>query len=125
MPRQMTCLSCGEEDELTGERTAGGITISCDRCGARWPRDTPYTCATCGGRDIHMRGQALTQYSRGTQLSIVGLHYIPLCAQCDADMLARANQQKPVPGQYRSAAAGRGGEGGGEGDPGGLSILPR
>lgn len=121
MPRQMTCPGCGEQEELTGERTESGIHISCDACGARWPRDTPYTCATCRGEDIHMRPQALTQYSRGTQLSIVSLHYIPLCADCDADMLARANRQKPVPGQYQSAASRRR-EGGEEA---GNLILPR
>lgn len=122
MPRQMTCPECEEDEELTGERTEEGILINCGACGARWPRDTPYTCATCGSQDIHLRGQALTQYSRGTQLSIVGLHYIPLCSRCDAEMLARANRQKPVPGQYRSAAAGPRGEDGGAA---GLSILPR
>ncbi len=107
MPRQMTCPACGEEEELTGERTGEGIRVRCGECGASWARDTPYTCATCGGADVHMRPQALTQYSRGTQLSIVSLHYIPLCGACDAVMLARANQQKPVPGQYQPAAATR------------------
>ncbi|MDS1269655.1 hypothetical protein RIF23_05040 [Lipingzhangella sp. LS1_29] len=119
MPRQLTCPDCAEEDNLSGERTEDGIHITCEACGARWPRDTPHTCATCGGDDIHMRGQAVTQYSRGTQLSIVGMRHIPLCASCDAEMLARANQQKPVPGQYRSAAAGRA-----DGEGSSTSILP-
>ncbi|WP_150236558.1 hypothetical protein [Nocardiopsis quinghaiensis] len=120
MPRQMTCPDCGEE-ELTGERAESGIHIRCGSCGVRWARDTPCTCATCQGQDIHMRPQALTQYSRGTQLSIVSLHYVPLCAECDAGMLARANRQKPVPGQYQPAATRRR-EGGEES---GSLILPR
>ncbi|WP_150256239.1 hydrogenase maturation nickel metallochaperone HypA [Nocardiopsis deserti] len=122
MPRQMTCPACGEEEDLVGERTQEGIRIRCGSCDARWDRDTPYTCATCGGADIHMRPQALTQYSRGSQLSIVSLHYIPLCGVCDAGMLARANQQKPVPGQYQPAAAARRGDTG-EGES--TLILPR
>ncbi|MBB4934787.1 putative RNA-binding Zn-ribbon protein involved in translation (DUF1610 family) [Lipingzhangella halophila] len=104
MPRQMTCPSCGEAENLEGRRSDAGIVVTCGSCHAQWPRDIPYTCATCGGTDIHPRPQALTQYSRGTQLSIVGLHWVPLCAACDADMLARANQKKPVPGQYKPAA---------------------
>ncbi|GAA3732821.1 putative RNA-binding Zn-ribbon protein involved in translation (DUF1610 family) [Spinactinospora alkalitolerans] len=123
MPRQMTCPACGETEDLSGERTDAGIVIRCGACEAQWARDTPYTCATCGGDDIHMRPQALTQYSRGTQLSIVGLHYIPLCAGCDAAMLARANQQKPVPGQYHSAAARKRRDGGD--DAADTLILPR
>lgn len=124
MPRQMVCPSCSESEALTGERSAEGIQITCDACGARWPRDTPYNCATCKGSDIQMRPQALTQYSRGTQLSIVGLHYIPLCAQCDAAMLARANQQKPVPGQYQPAATHKRDDDGGD-DATNTLILPR
>ncbi|MEY9212161.1 hypothetical protein [Thermobifida halotolerans] len=124
MPRQLTCPECGETEELTGRRTDEGIEVSCDRCGARWPRDTPYSCATCGGQDIHMRAQALTQYSRGTQLSIVGLHHVPLCAVCDAEMLERANQHKPVPGRYEPAAVHRREDGDGGAASESL-ILPR
>ncbi|WP_017602394.1 hypothetical protein [Nocardiopsis lucentensis] len=54
-------------------------------------------------------------------MSIASLHYTPLCAMCDSEILARANRQKPVPGQYRSAASGRGDDSAGGGD----LILPR
>lgn len=121
MSRQMTCPKCGEDEELTGERTDEGIFISCDSCGTRWARDKPYTCATCGGEDIHIRAQALTQYSRGTQLSIVGFHDIPLCARCDEEMLVIASQNKPVPSQYESAAV-RPREDGSSSDP--TFIIP-
>lgn len=104
MSREFTCPACGEIEDLTGERRADGIHITCGTCGTSWPRSTARTCATCGGDQIRERAQVITQYSRGAQLPITGWRQIPLCAACDADMLARASGGKPIPSAYQPAA---------------------
>jgi transcription elongation factor Elf1 len=105
MPRTITCPHCGEDEELTGRPGPDGIEIRCATCGATFPRDAALTCATCGGTDLVQRPRALTQYSRGTQLSITGWNQTLLCKVCDAAMLARSQEGKPIPPHYRPAAA--------------------
>lgn len=123
MPREFACPACGEREDLTGRRRGEEIFLTCGSCGHEWPRDAVRVCATCGGSDLQERAQALTQYSRGTQLSIVGWHQVRLCEICDAAMLKRAVQGKPVPPTYRPAATTRRGDD--EGDDGDdVQILP-
>lgn len=105
MPRHIACPACGETDDLSGSDSPEGIRVSCGACGMSWLRDAqPQTCATCGGSEIEQRQRALTQYSRGTQLSIVGMTAVPLCRTCDARMLEWSNQGRAVPFNYRPAA---------------------
>jgi hypothetical protein len=105
MRSRIVCPKCGESEELTGSPSSDGIRIRCGRCDAEWLRDgLPQTCATCGGSELETRSRALTQYSRGTQLSIVGLSEILLCRVCDRDMVDWAKAGRPVPHTYRSAA---------------------
>lgn len=105
LSRQLICPSCGETDELTGQPTADGLRITCDRCGSSWLRDqAPPACASCGGTDLEQRPQATTAYSRGTQVSIVGWRRIPLCVRCDAAMLTHSLAGKSIPNSYRPAA---------------------
>lgn len=108
MSRSVACARCGETEDLTGERTPAGIRISCGGCGASWMRGTDPRCASCGGTSIVSRPRALTQYSRGTQLSIVGWQNVPCCTDCDAAALARSTfANGPLPAGYRPAAMGR------------------
>jgi hypothetical protein len=103
--RLIACPECGESEELTGTESAEGIRILCGACGASWLRDAePQTCATCGGTDVLKRPRALTQYSRGTQLSIVGMTDILLCRVCDKKMVEWSGASRAVPFNYRSAA---------------------
>lgn len=105
MSRNISCPSCGESEDLSGSPSPDGIVINCKTCGASWLRDAILsTCATCGGTEVEERPRALTQYSRGTQLSIVGMGSILLCKKCDARMVEWVGSQKPVPFSYRSAA---------------------
>lgn len=121
MSRELACPACGEAEDITGRRRDDGIHVTCGACGTTWPRDAARHCATCGGSNLHERPQALTQYSRGTQLSITGWHQVLLCAGCDAAMLAHSSQNKPVPPGYRPAAT----TPRGPGDAGGsIRILP-
>jgi ribosomal protein L37E len=101
----LACKDCGESEELSGEATESGIRIRCGRCGATWLRDTAVRCATCGGSSVVMRPRAMTQFSRGTQLSIVGWQDVPCCTVCDAEALARSTSSGgPLPSGYRPAA---------------------
>ncbi len=104
MAREIVCPRCGESDDLSGRPSEEGIRIICGACGNEWLRDdVPDRCATCGGTDLVKRPLALTQYSRGTQLSIVGIGEIILCACCDAEMVEWSDG-RAVPANYRSAA---------------------
>jgi hypothetical protein len=105
MSRALACSACGETEDLAGEATEAGIRISCGGCGASWMRDTAPCCAACGGTDILLRPRTLTQYSRGTQLSIVGWQDVPCCTDCDADALTKSTfSNGPLPAGYRPAA---------------------
>jgi hypothetical protein len=106
MARQIRCPSCGEPEELSGTETDEGIRITCGTCGESWLRDeAAQTCATCGGSDLVTRPRAHTQYSRGTQLSIVGMSEILLCRDCDAKMVEWSEgSARAVPFNYRPAA---------------------
>ncbi len=66
--------------------------------------------------------RALAQYSRGTQLSIVGVAPVVLCRVCDKQMVAWSRDGKLVPFSYRSAALEKGG-GPGQGTDGEGHVL--
>jgi hypothetical protein len=105
MARMIECPQCGEADNLRGSETLEGIRITCGECGQSWLRDEqPERCVTCGGSDLVKRPHALTQYSRGTQLSIVGIAETILCAHCDAEMV-EWSEGRAVPANYRPRAA--------------------
>lgn len=105
MARDLTCPTCGETDNLRGQRGPEGLHITCEQCGTGWARDLAPACATCGGHDLVIRPRAVTQYSRGTQLSLIGWQDIALCAACDDAMLRRSTSAGgPVPADYRPAA---------------------
>ncbi|MGP4030128.1 hypothetical protein [Actinomadura sp. 3N407] len=69
------------------------------------PRDAAVSCATCRGTDVIQRPRALTQFSRGTQLSITSWNQALLCSSCDAAMVGRSSEGKPIPPHFQPAAA--------------------
>ena len=81
----ITCPECGEDTEL---RKVDSDFV-CETCNHRWSSDTS-VCATCGGTDLVSRPRPLTQFSRGTQLSIVGWVDVDCCVVCDAEELDRS-----------------------------------
>ncbi len=105
MARNIVCPGCGEAEDLSGCESPEGIRIRCGACDTEWLRDAePERCATCGGSEVVHRQRALTQYSRGSQLSIVGFSEVPLCRRCDARMLEWSHAGRAVPFNYRPAA---------------------
>lgn len=105
MPMHIECPRCGEIEDLIGARGVGGIRIACGSCGASFLRDQRLRCASCHGTDLVLRPQVLTQYSRGTQLSVVGWTQTHCCTACDADALLRSERANaPIPAEYRPRA---------------------
>jgi hypothetical protein len=49
----------------------------------------------------------MTQYSRGTQLSVVGWRNVLVCRICDAEMLDRPGAGGPIPADYEPRAVQR------------------
>lgn len=122
MARTIACPRCGEAENIRGEHSSEGIRITCGECGHGWMRDEePDRCATCGCDDLVKRPHALTQYSRGTQLSIVGIAETMLCPVCDADMVEWSDG-RAVPANYRPCAAEKRPDGG-TGDKGGPVMI--
>jgi hypothetical protein len=96
------CPACGETERLLGRTIEGDIEVTCGECGARWMRGAP-RCKTCGAAEAISVEQRMTRHPRGTLLSVVGVREVPLCSDCDADVLATALRDKqPVPEGYVS-----------------------
>lgn len=122
MARTIVCPACGESVDLRGSETPVGIRIQCATCGRAWLRDEePEKCATCGGTDLVKRPHALTQYSRGNQLSIVGIGETMLCAACDAQMVEWSDG-RAVPANYHPRASVK--RTNDQGDSGPVMITP-
>lgn len=90
------CEQCGESSDLSGARVDGGISITCNRCGNRWLRDTEPSCSVCGSPRVHQFKEPLIQRARGNAYSIVGQKTIYLCVGCDADEIQRRTPSQEV-----------------------------
>ncbi|NOX23815.1 MAG: hypothetical protein GXP36_12115 [Actinobacteria bacterium] len=97
MLQEIACSSCGETEELSGERIAGAISMRCNACGERWERDLTPACRSCGSKDLVAVPHAMVEKSRGTQLSVVGTRMINLCSTCEADSIEQWQRNRPNP----------------------------
>jgi hypothetical protein len=105
MPMHIECPQCGETEDLIGSRRVDGIQIACGACGTSFLRDQRLRSATCHGTDLVLRPQVMTQFSRGTQPSVVGWKQTHCCTACDADALLRSERANgPIPADYRLRA---------------------
>ena len=96
----IACPECGEDGDLRRDEA----DIVCDGCDHRWSSASG-VCASCGRTVLVKRPRPLTQFSRGTQLSIVGWVDVDCCVVCDADALDRAVAAGgPLPAGYIPAA---------------------
>ncbi len=84
----IACASCGEDENLDGERDGDKISITCANCGLVWDRDLRPVCTTCGSTEVRKAFQAIVDKSRGTQLSIQSMRLVYLCPTCEPDLLA-------------------------------------
>lgn len=97
MPVSVACGSCGETEDLAGERGDDHIQLTCGRCGNQWERPINRVCPTCGGEDLQTVPLAIVEKSRGTQLSILGTRPVSLCTECDAATLRHYHDHRPSP----------------------------
>ncbi|MDJ0767842.1 MAG: hypothetical protein QNJ12_03575 [Ilumatobacter sp.] len=89
MAIDIVCPRCGTDDDLRGTRRDDDlIELTCEACDVSWTRDPRPTCPACGGHDMEASPQLIVEKSRGTQMSIQGVHREFLCRDCDADQLA-------------------------------------
>lgn len=95
--REVSCPTCGEDDDLTGVRQDGAIQLTCGRCGQEWTRELTPRCPTCGGDDLAAVPVAIVEKSRGTQLSVVGIRTVDMCWECDRDTIRRWQDNRPNP----------------------------
>jgi ribosomal protein L37AE/L43A len=102
---ELICPGCESDEDLSGERDGEVIRITCARCDLTWDRDLTPRCETCGRTDVRSAAQAVWEKSRGTQLSIVSVHTVHLCPDCDAEKLARVRESNtPLPPDDNPAA---------------------
>lgn len=88
---------CGETENLSGDRQDDVITITCGNCRQSWERPTRPVCKKCEGTQMQPVPHAIVEKSRGTQLSVVGIRIVHLCAACDADDIKRWQRNRPNP----------------------------
>jgi Zn finger protein HypA/HybF involved in hydrogenase expression len=84
MATEIVCPSCGGDDDVSGVPLDDGrIELTCSACDIRWARDPRPRCPTCGGDDLYHRPQVILEKSRGSQMSIQGIHIEYGCHACD------------------------------------------
>jgi len=79
---EISCPSCGERDDLAGEKRDEAIWITCGSCSTEWLRD-PDVCPSCAERSVADRRVPLFQKARGTQQSIIGYRITKECWACE------------------------------------------
>lgn len=83
MVLEIVCPQCGNDDDLAGRPLDDGlIELTCAACQVRWTRDPRPRCPTCGGDDLYHVPQVIVEKSRGTQMSIQGIHLEYGCHRC-------------------------------------------
>ncbi len=110
MDDDLICPACRSDDHLSGQRVGGLIRIVCAACGLSWDRDpsAPPPCPSCRSGHVRAVPQAVVEKSRGTQLSIVAVRTVYLCASCDAQALRRQLQtNSPLPPEENPAGGDR------------------
>jgi len=84
MALDIVCPTCGTDDDLRGTALGDGrIQLTCDLCRIEWTRDPRPRCPSCGGDDLYHRPQVILEKSRGSQMSIQGIHVEYGCHACE------------------------------------------
>lgn len=90
------CPLCGEDDELTGERDAARILLTCGVCGHRWDRDIRVRCRLCGSEDVEgIPTSTLEEAGRAGVRTPSGIRLVYYCWSCDGNDVTSS---EPLPG---------------------------
>lgn len=92
---QLTCPNCGEDDNLSGERDADAIVITCGACAASWDRDTTLRCGLCGSTELAYTPKPLWTSGRGEQRTPAAERPAYACWSCGGRDVTSGD---PVPG---------------------------
>lgn len=99
MAMEIVCPTCGTDDALSGSPLDDGqIRLFCAACEVQWIRDPRPRCPSCGGDDLYHRPQVILEKSRGSQMSIQGIHVEYGCHVCDpVDVKVRGGRTTHLP----------------------------
>lgn len=105
----VSCPSCGEEEELAGERDGETIVLTCGVCETSWDRDTRLVCGLCGSEDIEgIATSTLQEAGRGAQRTPSGIHLVYYCWSCSGNDVRSSSPlpgPQPAPGTSRDVRA--------------------
>ncbi|HSH10554.1 MAG TPA: hypothetical protein VLA10_02115 [Ilumatobacter sp.] len=88
MATEIVCSTCGTDEHLRGTPTDDGlIELTCDACATSFTRDPRPSCEKCGGFEMEAMPQVIVEKSRGSQMSIQGVHREFLCRVCDVEQI--------------------------------------
>ena len=101
MTLEIVCPQCATDQHLSGRPVDGGlIELTCEQCRVRWTRDPRPRCPKCGGDDLYHVPQLILEKSRGTQMSIQGIHIEYGCHACDPPVVkVRGGRTGHLPGR--------------------------
>jgi hypothetical protein len=105
----VACPTCGEDEELTGQRSGEAILLSCGRCGHAWDRDTRLVCGLCGGQDIEgIPTSTLEEAGRAGVRTPSGIRLVYYCWSCRGNDVVSTEPVRgphPPPGRSRDVRA--------------------
>lgn len=88
MATEIVCSNCGTDEHLRGTPVDDGlIELTCDACKISFTRDPRPSCEKCGGFEMEAMPQVIVEKSRGSQMSIQGVHREFLCRVCDVEQI--------------------------------------
>ncbi|NND74950.1 MAG: hypothetical protein HKN44_08075 [Ilumatobacter sp.] len=99
MALDIVCPACSSDEHLTGRPVGDGtIELTCAACQVKWQRDPRPRCPACGGDDLYHKPQLILEKSRGTQMSIQGIHVEYGCHDCEpVEVRVRGGQPTHLP----------------------------
>lgn len=99
MALEIICPRCETDDALLGKpRNDGQIQLTCSACNVTWARDPRPKCEQCGGDDLYHVPQVILEKSRGTQMSVQGIHVEYGCWACNPpEVKVRGGRQHHLP----------------------------
>lgn len=105
----ISCPSCGDDENLDGDRIGDAIVLTCGKCHHRWDRDTRSVCGVCGSHDIEgIPTSTLEEAGRAGVRTPSGIRLVYYCWSCRANDVTSSEPRsdpQPPPGRSRDLRA--------------------
>ena len=100
----VACPTCGEDEDLRGDRRDDAIMLTCGSCGHGWDRDTRLVCRLCGSEDIEgIPTSTLEEAGRAGVRTPSGIRLVHYCWACRGnDVTSTEPEPGPNPPPGRS-----------------------